>query len=224
MALERTFCICLLPAPVSAVKLPQRWPLHPNKLILHFLFQAYCHSGRERCLMNCLVRRQLCLPISTYPSSQFLHHFLIYSHISAAFCWATAFSLNWKAPGGVNSSSVERYIICWDLHVVECLKSTKMFHCKTAVIPDTLIPPIHWIWQRTRWVTSEIKEIFYWCWKQNWTQYTKNILVAPSNCVCWSIIPVTRQGFFVGNCWEYVLSHSLLIYSVLINLLLNRNT
>lgn len=87
----------LLPAPVSALKLLQHWPLDLNTLILHFVFQAQRHGGRERCLMNCLVRRQLCLPISTYPSSQFLHHFLIYSHISAGFCWAKAFLLNWKA-------------------------------------------------------------------------------------------------------------------------------
>lgn len=74
------------------------WPLDLHQLISCFSFQAWCHVGCERCLMNCLVRRRLCLPISPYPSSLFLHHFLIYSHISAAFCWARAFSPNWKAP------------------------------------------------------------------------------------------------------------------------------
>lgn len=132
----------LLPAPVSALKLLQHWPLDLNTLILHFVFQAQRHGGRERCLMNCLVRRQLCLPISTYPSSQFLHHFLIYSHISAGFCWAKAFLPNWKA-SEVWIVYLYKDIICWYLHAMECLKSTKIFHHKTAVIPDTLSLLIH---------------------------------------------------------------------------------
>ena len=77
------------------------WPLDLRELMSRFSFQAECHGGCDRCLMNCLVQSRLRLPISPHPSSPFLHHFLIYSHISACFffCWARAFSpLNWKTP------------------------------------------------------------------------------------------------------------------------------
>lgn len=102
------------------------WPLDLHKLISSFSFQALHHGGCERFLMNCLVRRRLCLPISTHPSSLFLHHFLIYSHISVAFLLSFGIFPKLESRGGVNSSSLERYVICWDLHVPEeKVKNTK---------------------------------------------------------------------------------------------------
>lgn len=164
--------VCLF-TPCSCLSIYQ-WtsiasrPHDLRELIPCFSFQAYCHGACERCLMNCLVRRGLCLPI--IPPPCFCITVFIYSHISAAFCWAMAFASNWKSLGGVNSCSVERCIICWDLHVTECVTNTKkVFHSKTAVIPDTNILLIHWICQCTQWVISEVQKMLCWGWGLNWT-------------------------------------------------------
>lgn len=92
----RFLCVWLF-TPCSCVSIYQLssivvWPLDLHELISWLSFQAHCHGSCERCLMNCLVRRGLGLPMSTHPSSLFLHHFLIYSHISDDFAEPVCFA------------------------------------------------------------------------------------------------------------------------------------
>lgn len=62
----------------------------------------------------------VCNELSGEKRSTLTHQHSSLLHVSASLssyflcisCWATTFSWNWKVPRGVNSSSVERYIIC----------------------------------------------------------------------------------------------------------------
>lgn len=118
-----TSCSCLSAYHQTSIT---RWPLDLRQLTLRFSFQASCRCGCERCLMNCLARNSLWLPTRTpppqspsfSPPSIFCNNF-IYSHISAAFCWAGAFPE--KAPRRCEQ------LICTDVSLVglACLGSSE---------------------------------------------------------------------------------------------------
>lgn len=98
------------------------WPRDPQRPLSSLSFRPRSHVAFERRSMKRPARRKACAFLigTLVPPPLFLHRFLIYSRVSAAFCWAQALSPpRLESPGGVNSSSAERYIICWDSHVIQ---------------------------------------------------------------------------------------------------------
>lgn len=117
-------CGCSLSPLVSAFIRGAATARRPRDLCVFLSsvsFQALCHGSCSRWLMNCLAVKERGMLAYHQP----LTLLLVSTSLSYLQPYISCFLLSYdvlpemESPGGVNSSSVAKYIICWDLHVLE---------------------------------------------------------------------------------------------------------